>query len=297
MACSPELPTVRDFDPHDTGPAPMTLAILSLVGVALFSWPFLAATDTPDLPALAIAIGAFAGLLLTEVGARRLDARMLALLAAIAAIDAGLRLALVTGIAGFSPIFFLVLCAGYAFGPSYGFLAGALALLVSAVATGGIGPWLPFQLFGVGWVGLVAGVAGVIVGRSTGRSQAAAPTRRDLVILALVGAAMGLVYGGLLDVWDWTFFRGAGDIAWVPGLPLPEMLQRFGRFYLVTSLGYDTFRAVGNALMVLALGAPVLAAFWRIRIRSSFRIVDASSLGASPLDPTLTKTDPLSRAG
>jgi len=275
----------------------MTLAVLSLVGLALFSWPFIAAAATPDLPALAIAIGALAGLLLTEVGARRLDARMLALLAAIAAIDAGLRLALVTGIAGFSPIFFLVLCAGYAFGPSYGFQAGALALLVSAVATGGIGPWLPFQLFGVGWVGLVAGLAGGIVGRATGRSQSEAPTRRDLVILALVGAAMGLVYGVLLDVWDWTFFRGAGDFGWVPGLPLAEMLGRFGRFYLVTSLGYDSFRAVGNALMVLALGAPVLAAFWRIRVRSSFRIVDAVPVGVVPVDPAATDPDPTRRAG
>jgi len=278
-------------------PAQMTLAILSLVGLALFSWPFVAAAATPDLPAFAIAIGALAGLLLTEVGARRLDARMLALLAAIAAIDAGLRLALVTGIAGFSPIFFLVLCAGYAFGPSYGFQAGALALLVSAVATGGIGPWLPFQLFGVGWVGLVAGLAGRIVGRETGRSQAEAPTRRDLVILAFVGAAMGLVYGVLLDIWDWTFFRGTGDFGWVPGLPLAEMLGRFGRFYLVTSLGYDSFRAVGNALMVLALGAPVLAAFWRIRVRSSFRVVDEVPVGAWPVDPAATEPDPLSRAG
>jgi energy-coupling factor transport system substrate-specific component len=278
-------------------PAQTTLAILSVVGMALFSWPFVAAAATPDLPAIAIAIGALAGLLLTEVGARRLDARMLALLAAIAAIDAGLRLALVTGIAGFSPIFFLVLCAGYAFGPSYGFQAGALALLVSAVATGGIGPWLPFQLFGVGWVGLVAGLVGGIVGRARGRSQSEAPTRRDLVILALVGAAMGLVYGVLLDIWDWTFFRGAGDFGWVPGLPLAEMLGRFERFYLVTSFGYDSFRAVGNALMVLALGAPVLAAFWRIRVRSSFRIVDAVPVGAVPMDPAATESDPMSRAG
>ncbi|GAC1665388.1 MAG: ECF transporter S component [Candidatus Limnocylindrales bacterium] len=270
----------------------MTLAILSLVGLALFTWPFIAAAGTADLPALAVAIGALAGLILTEVGARRLDARMVALLAAIAAIDAGLRLALVTGIAGFSPIFFLVLCAGYAFGPAYGFQAGAVALLVSAVATGGIGPWLPFQLFGVGWVGLVAGLAGEIVTRLSGRSPADGPTRRDLVILALIGAAMGLVYGALLDVWDWTFFRDAGDFGWVPGLPLPETLQRFGRFYLVMSLGYDSFRAVGNALMVLAFGSPVLAAFWRIRVRSSFRVVAAvplSSLPAVTQPPNVTR--------
>ena len=252
----------------------MTLAALSVVGLGLFAWPFLGAGATPDVAALSMALGALAGLTLTELGARRLDARMLALLAAIAAIDAGLRLVLVTGIAGFSPIFFLVLCAGYVFGPSFGFEAGALALVVSAVATGGIGPWLPFQLFGVGWVGLVAGVAGEIVRRGLRRTPAHAPTRRDLVILAIVGAAMGFAYGALLDVWDWTFFRGAADLGWVPGLSAAETVGRFGRFYLLTSAWYDAFRAAGNGIMVALLGAPVLAAFWRIRIRARFQVVE-----------------------
>ncbi len=255
-------------------------AWLSLIGVALFAWPFLTATAVPDGPALATALGALGGLLLAEAGARRLDARLLALLAAIAAIDAGLRLALVTGIGGFSPIFFLVLCAGWVFGPSYGFEAGAVALLVSAIATGGIGPWLPYQLFGVGWVGLAAGAASQLVDRLTGR-PVGAPSRRDLIVLAAVGAVMGLVYGALLDVWDWTFFRGSPDLGWVPGLALGTTLERFGRFYLVTSLWYDSFRAVGNALMVLGLGAPVLAALWRVRVRSSFRVIDTAPTAAA----------------
>ena len=255
----------------------MTLAALSIVGLGLFAWPFVGASATPDVAALSIALGALAGLALTELGARRLDARMLALLAAIAAIDAGLRLVMVTGIAGFSPIFFLVLCAGYAFGPSFGFEAGALALVVSAVATGGIGPWLPFQLFGVGWVGLLAGLAGELVRRGSRRTAADAPTRRDLLVLAAVGAVAGFAYGALLDVWDWTFFRGAGDLGWMPGLAAAETIARFGRFYLLTSAWYDAFRAVGNAVMVALLGAPVLAAFWRIRMRARFQL--APTLG------------------
>jgi len=36
---------------------------------------------------------------------------------------------------------------------------------------------------------------------------------------------------------------------------------------LLTSLAYDTFRAVGNVLMVLALGLPVLGALSRLRSR------------------------------
>ena len=36
------------------------------------------------------------------------------------------------------------------------FLLGVLTLLVSAILTGGVGPWLPYQMFTAGWVGLSA---------------------------------------------------------------------------------------------------------------------------------------------
>jgi energy-coupling factor transport system substrate-specific component len=114
---------------------------------------------------MALGLGVVLALVLIGVGTRELDNRRLALLAVIAALDAALRLALVTGIAGFSPIFFLVICAGYVFGPSFGFLAGAVALLTSALATGGVGPWLPYELFGVGWTGMAAGFAGTAAPR------------------------------------------------------------------------------------------------------------------------------------
>jgi hypothetical protein len=52
-------------------------------------------------------------------------------------------------------------------------------------------------------------------------------------------------------------------------------LQHFGRFYLLTSFAYDTFRAVGNAVMVLALGIPVMAALSRLRARLTFEVVAA----------------------
>jgi energy-coupling factor transport system substrate-specific component len=247
----------------------MRLVLLSLAGLALFLWPFAGRGVPADAPALAVALGCLGGLFLVEFGARRLDARALALLAAIAAIDAGLRLALVTGIGGFSPIFFLILCAGYTFGPAFGFEAGAVALLASAVATGGVGPWLPYQLFAAGWVGAVAGLA------AGGRNGP--PGWRDLVVLALIGVATGFAFGALMDVWDWTFFAGSPGLGWVPGAPLAETLAQFARFYLVTSVAYDSFRAVGNAVLVLVLGAPILAALARLRARLSFEIVDADA--------------------
>jgi len=252
----------------------MTLVLLSLGGLALFLWPFAGAGLPPDTPAIAVALGALGALVLVELGARRLDVRALALLAAIAAIDAALRLALVTGIGGFSPIFFLILCAGYVFGPAFGFEAGALAMLVSAIATGGIGPWLPYQLFAAGWVGVAAGLVG---GRLT-----TPPTRRDIVLLALVGVVTGFAFGALMDVWDWTFFAGSPDLGWVPGAPLGETIGRFGRFYLVTSLAYDAFRAVGNAILIAVAGAPVLAALARLRARLHFEVVAGAPAVTAP---------------
>jgi energy-coupling factor transport system substrate-specific component len=42
------------------------------------------------------------------------------------------------------------------------------------------------------------------------------------------------------------------------------------RFDLTTSLGFDIPRAVGNAVLVLALGGPVLAALRRVARRAAF---------------------------
>jgi energy-coupling factor transport system substrate-specific component len=238
----------------------MTLVIASVVGAGLFFWPFFASSLPPDTAALAVTIGTVAALGLMEVGARRLDSGRLALLAALAAVDAAFRLALVNGIGGFSPIFFLVLAAGYEFGASYGFLVGSYSLIVSAIVTGGVGPWLPYETFAVGWVGASAGLAGSTVRRfhaarprpfrtstasdavtTSGSSDSRAPWWPSPIdIAALVGVAIftGFAYGALTDLWGWVaFYRGAGDIGWLPGLPVLETLERFGRYYAVTSLG------------------------------------------------------------
>lgn len=244
----------------------MKVGLVSIVGVALFAWPFLGQPLPADAPALALAVAAVVALLLMELGTRALDARRLALLAVLAAVDTGLRLAVVQGIGGFSPIFFLVLCAGWVFGPSYGFLVGAFSILVSALAGGGIGPWLPYQLFAVGWVGVAAGMAGL------GRSSS--PSWRALTGLAAVGAVSGWAFGALMDIQVWiTEFAGSPTLGWRPGLGVGPALIHFARFYLATSLAYDTFRSAGNVLMVVVLGAPVLAALARVRSRLSFEVV------------------------
>lgn len=246
----------------------LPVGVVSLVGVLLFLWPFLGSGLPANTPAWTLTLACVACLFLVEAGTRQLDSRAVALLAAIAAIDTALRLAVIEGIGGFSPIFFLVLCAGYVFGTSFGFLAGALSMLVSALAGGGVGPWVPYQIFAVGWVGVAAGLAG------HWRMRSGMPGWRDVLMLAGVGAVMGYVVGALLDITDWVpIYRGNPALGWLPGMDPVTSLVHFARFYMLTSLAYDTFRASGNVLMVLALGEPVMVALGRLRARLTFEIV------------------------
>jgi energy-coupling factor transport system substrate-specific component len=249
----------------------LPVGVVSLVGLFLFVWPFLGSDLPASTPVWTLTLACIAGLFLVEAGTRQLDSRAVALLAALAAIDTALRLAVIQGIGGFSPIFFLVLCAGYVFGPSFGFLAGALSMLVSSLAGGGVGPWVPYQIFAVGWVGVAAGLAG------HWRTASGTAGWRDILALAGVGAVTGYLVGALLDITDWIpIYRGNPTLGWLPGMDAATSLQHFARFYLLTSLAYDTFRAVGNVLMVLVLGTPVLAALGRLRARLTFEVVRAS---------------------
>jgi energy-coupling factor transport system substrate-specific component len=184
--------------------------------------------------------------------------KTVALLGVLVAIDATLRLA--PTFLGASPVFLLILLVGATFGPAFGFQMGALTLLISAFLTGGVGPWLPYQMLGAGWVGMTAGWL----------PRPASPRRR-LLLLAAFGGVWGLLYGALLNLSFWPFTApGAGyeaGLAWTPGLGLGETLRRYGTFYLATSLGHDLFRAAGNVVLVLALGGPTLRVLERYRRR------------------------------
>ena len=239
-----------------------TLVVVSVIGLAMFCWPLFAGVLPGAAPMVALSVATAAGLTGLEIATRRIGARGLALMAALAALDAAARAALVTGIGGFSPFFLLVLCGGYVFGASYGFLLGAFSLLVSALVTGGVGPWLPYQLFAAGWVGAAAGLAG--------RRRRGRPDRWDVAILVVIGVVCGYGFGVVMDVWNWTFYQSSPGIGFRPGMPVGQLLDRFGRFYLATSLVYDTFRAAGNAVMVVALGSPILVALARAESRMRF---------------------------
>ena len=260
----------------------------SMVGAVLFLWPFLGGHLPAAGPTTAIGLGTAAAFVAVEVAARQLDARSMALLAALAAVDAAARAVLITGIGGFSPIFLLILCGGYVFGAGYGFVLGAVSLLVSALVTGAVGPWLPYQVFAVGWVGALAGFVG--------RGRVGRPTGRDVAVLAVTGIVAGYGFGAAMDVWNWTFYQSSPGLGFHAGMPAGVALEHFGRYYVVTSLAYDSFRAGGNAVMVAALGLPVLVALARLRARFRTEVVLGEPAGPTgqrrPKPVALTAASP-----
>jgi energy-coupling factor transport system substrate-specific component len=159
---------------------------------------------------------------------------------------------------GGSGIFFLVVLAGVAFGPRFGLLLGICAMAVSAIITGGIGPWLPFQMLALGWMGGAAGLLGYATARMAPRAE--------VVVVAAYGWVWGFLYGAIMNLWFWPFARG-GALDWHPGLGFAATLHRYWSFYVATSLGWDAAAAITNAAIILLTGLALLRTLRRFSHR------------------------------
>ena len=276
------------------------LAVTSLIGVVAFLSPFwLARAQTTgadrtahggDAPLLFAMIGilCLVVLLVETGGGADPDAKRVALLGVLVAANAALRL--IPGVLGASPIFFLPICVGFVWGPSFGFLLGAASIAVSALLTGGIGPWLPFQMVTLGWVGLTAGVVGSLTPRApllclaakergSIKSQSSVPlgipSPQSFIFLAFFAALWGFGFGAIMNLWFWPFAAPASPaesgLYWAPGLGLGETVRRYLVFYGTTSAVYDAFRAAGNVAIFALFGRPVLLLLLRFRDRFTWQ--------------------------
>jgi energy-coupling factor transport system substrate-specific component len=254
----------------------LLLAAISAVGVAAFLYPFLlseAPNDGPvgahggDAPLVFALVLSLALLLFVfELTRQGLNAKTVSLLAVVMVAAAALRIPTLP--AGASAFYFLLIVGGYVFGPRMGFLLGAGALFVSAFAAGGFGPWLPFQMFASGWLGMSAGWLGAVLAqRLRGRR------RLELAALTAFAAAWGFLFGAIMNLWFWPYVAQGESISWSPGLGVGETLRHYWSFYLLTSAGWDAWRALTNAALVLVAGRPVLDLLVRYRDRFQIRFV------------------------
>jgi energy-coupling factor transport system substrate-specific component len=250
----------------------LLLVAANLIGLSAFLWPFVLPAVARDVligvrvdgPWLLLALSAIlAALLLLELGRGGLGPKTVALIGVLGAAMVALRLP--GFVAGFSAMFIIVLVAGNAFGPGFGFLLGAVGTFASGLFVGGLGPWLPFQMVAVGWVGAGAGLL-----------PHAGPWRRRLLALAAYGAVTGYLYGAIMNLWSWPFLVDGSAIAWDPAATASENLRHYAAFYAATSFAWDTFRAVGNAVLVVVLGRPLLGALDRAARRMHLHVAPAT---------------------
>jgi energy-coupling factor transport system substrate-specific component len=247
------------------------MAVANLVGLAAFLYPFFYGSREPsamqelahaqDAPLVFIVLLVIClAVVIVSLESRRMDAKVVAILGVLIALNAAMRL--VPGLAGFSLMFFLPIICGYLFGSVFGFLLGSLSILISAFITAGVGPWLPYQMFATGWMGLLSGWI-----PSLGRHQ-----RLETWVLAVWGMVSGLLFGVIMNIWFWPYMMDPSNsgVYWHPGLSALESMVRYLAFYVVTSLWWDVGRAVGNFVLILALAQPILKIFRRYQQRFQF---------------------------
>jgi energy-coupling factor transport system substrate-specific component len=237
---------------------------VSLAGAIAFAWPLIVdpdaalgqSTNAPLLFSLLLPL--LLAVVLAEVSEGGLDVKAIAMLGVLAAVGAALR-PVGAGTAGLETVFFLLILGGRVFGAGFGFVLGATTLFASALITGGVGPWLPFQMLGAAWVGLGAGLLPPLRGKA------------EIALLAAYGAVSGLFYGLALNLMFWPFTPGlAGHLSFVAGAPVLENLHRFVVFSVATSLGWDIGRAITNIVLVCLTGSVVLRTLRRAARKAAF---------------------------
>jgi energy-coupling factor transport system substrate-specific component len=241
------------------------LLLTTVFGVAAFGWPLLIhgaagqnGAHSGDAPWVFVGLlPLLLAIVMAELSEGAIDAKAVALLGILAACFAALRIAS-PGINGFEPEWFLLILAARVFGRGFGFVLGAVAFFASALITGGIGPWLPFQMLAAGWVAFGAGCL---------------PPMRGLperLLLAGYGVVSALLYGLIIDFWFWPFVGSTTIYSFMPGLGTLVNLHRFILFELATAMGFNVTRAATCAILILVLGRPVLAALRRASRRAAF---------------------------
>ena len=254
----------------------LVLTLATVAGLMMFVWPLLLVPDpaaaevAPPFLFLAL-LPVLVLVVLVELTEGGMDAKTLAMLGVLTAINAALR-SLGAGLAGVELVFFLLVLSGRAFGAGFGFVLGCTSLFASALLTSGVGPWLPYQMLCAAWIGLGAG----LLPRNV-------KGRPEIAMLVLYGIFCAYAFGLLMNLSSWPYALGievpshTGSLSFVPGAPLLENLHRFGVYTLLTSTGgWDTGRAITNSVAIVVLGPAILATLRRAGRRASYGPVSSA---------------------
>jgi energy-coupling factor transport system substrate-specific component len=239
----------------------IVLLIASLFSIAGFVWPFFyAGADLPRTQVFFwIAIAAAFFLVIIEISSAQLDAKSVALLGVLAALISALR-PLGAGAVGIEPMWFVLILSARVFGASFGFLLGIISMFASALLTGGLGPWLGYQMFAAAWIGMAAGL---LPKRVSGKSE--------IAMLLFFGALAAATFGALMDLQFWPWALGSNtQLSFIAGGPLFENVSRFITFHFASAMAWDIPRAIFTCGLIAFTGPSVLSALRRTHTRAAF---------------------------
>jgi energy-coupling factor transport system substrate-specific component len=243
----------------------IAIVLATAAGMMAFCWPLLVSKESALAAnsAAPLILGALLPVVLAvvlfEISEGGLDPKAVAMLGVLSAVGAAIR-PLGAGTAGIETVFFLLILGGRVFGAGFGFILGTTTLFGSALFTGGVGPWLPYQMLGAAIVGLLAGLLPPLRGRW------------ELLMLAAYGAVSGVLYGVLQNLSFWPFGLGQRtSLSFIAGAPITENLHRFFVFSFSTSLGWDLVRGLTNVVCIVLTGPAILATLRRAARRAAFR--------------------------
>ena len=240
------------------------LGIAVVVAFLSFLWPLLVAPSAAlDGNALspfvfAVLLPIVIGIVVSQLSRGTIDPKTLAMLGVLSALGA-LSRPLGAGTAGIEFTFIPLILGGRVFGPVFGFLLGSTTLLTSAMLTGGVGPWLPFQMLAASFVSMGAG----LLPRAKGWWE--------IALLAVYGSISTTLYGWLVDLSFWPFNVGlATELSYVAGAPILENLHRFMLFNLATSMAWNLGRAITTIITLTLIGKPLLRILRRTNRKATF---------------------------
>lgn len=131
---------------------------------------------------------------------------------------------------GFKPVTAITVITAMWLGRDAGFAVGALSAAVSNFYFGQ-GPWTPFQMLAWGLIGFSAGVL-------------AGPMRKSRAALCVFGAAAGVMFSLLMDIWTVLWADGTFNLA------------RYAAA-VVSALPVTAEYAVSNVIFLLILANPI----------------------------------------
>ncbi len=242
------------------GASLIALVATSAISALGFLWPFLI-NEKQGHPQWIFLLATPCALLLLmiSVSNKELDSKSIALLAVLSALIAALR-PMGTGAVGIEPMWFVLILAARVFGPSFGFLLGTISMFLSAILTGGLGPWVAYQSFAAGWIGI--GVALIPKGLR-GKSEVFA--------LALYGIVAAEFFGIAMDLQFWPWALGSDtQLSYVAGAAFATNISHFISYHFLSSMAWDIPRAIFTASLIAMTAKPVLHTLRRAHTRAAF---------------------------